>query len=564
MKKKLAKLCTLFLLLACMLSQGVQAAETRTLRVGLYYGSDCVVVGNLSNVTGTGYRLGYYDDDRQFISLGRTQEKNISVMITQNLYLTSGGVYVYESEGAIGAVGCYHVQLPWTYSDYDTAQADAAKLDGGFVAWIAGTYYVRCGSYTGLAAAQEAAAAIGIEGATVGETSAYGYNAVATGTTRILFQYDGARAGELYAFGVAPGLSGEEKTITKLKGYQYYGGFRFERIGGGESTVVNMVNINDYVKGVIPYEMSPSWPLEALKAQAVGARTYAIYHTNAGRHSKAHHFDICTSTDCQVYRGVSGANEVTNRAVDETAGQMIFYNGRVIEAVYSSSHGGGSEDAKNVWGHENAYLKGVIDPYEADAAASMNQSQLAYYQWTKVYTATALKERLHERGYQQCGDIVAFETKISPTGNVIEVKFTDANGKSYTFSRGDNIRFLLGVNSIHFTVTSSAGESGGAGYVIAGESRNVPELSNLYAISGDGKVSQLSQGSYVITASGVRALEPVTAEAATTSGETVYTLSGKGWGHNVGMSQWGAWAMAKRGYTYLDILNFYYTGITVE
>ena len=93
-------------------------------------------------------------------------------------------------------MGCYHVHLPWTHPDFESAQAAAATVQDGFVAWIEGAYYVRMGSYTSRNAAQEAVNALGVEGATVGETSGYGYSAVATGTTRILFQFDANVAGE--------------------------------------------------------------------------------------------------------------------------------------------------------------------------------------------------------------------------------------------------------------------------------------------------------------------------------------------------------------------------------
>lgn len=557
MRKKLAKLLIVALILTMLPVSAASAADDKPLRVGLYYNSTTVVVSNLENAEGTGYAFGYYDTDRNFVKLGETQEKKISVMKTQNLYLTSGGIYVYESAGAAGVVGCYHVQLPGSYGDFASAKAAADNATGGFVAWIAGTYYVRCGSYASRAAAQEAVNALGVEGASVGETSAYGYSAVTTGTTRILFQFDANQAGEAGAFGVQPGLEPGVKASTTFKGEKFYGGFRFERINGGDSTVVNIVNIDDYVKGVIPYEMSPSWPLEALKAQAVAARTYAVRKMRSSTHSKNYHFDICTQTDCQVYHGVGRANDTTNRAVDETAGQMAYYNGQLIDAVYSSSHGGASEDVKNVWGTDAPYLKGVIDPYEADVADIAGN-----YKWTKTYTPATLKARLHEKSIM-CGDIVNFTTKKSETGNVISFTVTDAAGKNYTVSRS-RVREYLAINSIRFDLIISGSTAGTAGYTIAERAGTVENLTTQYAISGDGAVSAIPEGAYAITGDGVAKLEPSPGASTATRGDVVYTLKGTGWGHSLGMSQWGAYAMAKRGMSYLDILHFYYTGITVE
>ncbi len=89
-------------------------------------------------------------------------------------------------------------------------------------------------------------------------------------------------------------------------------------------------------------------------------------------------------------------------------------------------------------------------------------------------------------------------------------------------------------------------------------------LTTQYAISGNGTVSAIPEGAYAITADGVAKLEPAPGASTATGGELVFTLKGTGWGHSLGMSQWGAYAMAKRGMSYLDILKFYYTGITVE
>lgn len=553
MRKKLAKLLAVALILTAIPVSVASAAATKILRVGLYYESSTVMVSNLENDQGTGYAFGYYDTDRSFVKLGETGEKKVSIMKTQNLYLTKGGLYVSESAGAVGVVGCFHVQLPGSYADFASAKAAADEVENGFVAWVDGTYYVRKGSYASRAATQEAVNAVGIEGATLGETSAYGYSAVVTGTTRILFQFDANKAGEAGAFGVQPGLEPDVKAVTSFKGQKYYGGFRFERINGGNSTVVNMVELDDYVKGVIPYEMSPSWPLEALKAQAVCARTYA-YVRNA---HTSNHFDICTSTDCQVYYGVGRANSVTDQAVDETAGLLARYNGKPIDAVYSSSHGGASEDVKNVWGTDAPYLKGVIDPYEADVADIAGN-----YKWTKTYTPETLKARLHEKGII-CGDIVNFTTTKSATGNVISCTVTDTAGKNYTFSRA-KVRSYLSVNSIHFDLIISGGTTGAPGYTIAERADTVSDLTSRYVISGDGTVSSVPDGAYAITGDGVTKLEPSPGAPTGTGESVVYTLKGTGWGHSLGMSQWGAYAMAKRGMNYLDILHFYYTDITVE
>ncbi len=560
MKKKLSILLVLALLFGVVPPLRAEAAGNQLKRIGLSYqtkSSDTTVASaSLNNKTGWGYSLGYYDDQRQFVSLGWTQESKVSVLITQNLYLTSSGGYSYTA-GSRGAVGCFHVQWPGQYADFSSAKAAADAVDGGFVAWVKGTYYVRSGSYTGRAAAQAAADAI--EGATMGETSGYGYSVVPAGSTQILFQFDADLAGETGALGVLPLAPEGEKAVTVYNGGQsYYGGFRFERINGGQSTVVNMVELEDYIKGVVPYEMSPSWPLEALKAQAVCARTYAGC---SPRHSDCH-FDLCPTVCCQAYKGTSGAGAASDQAVEETAGVMAYYKGKRIEALYYSSNGGASEDNKNVNGYEYGYLKGKIDPYEEYAAQFMSKSQLSYYRWTKTWTAADLRTKLNGLGYT-CAEIADITTQLSPTGNVIAITITDVNGKSNTFNAygRTTIRSLFNLNSIRFTVTASGGAQSG-GYAIAGAA-NAPSLTGLYAIAGDGSVSALPGESYVVTENGVQALAPAPGQVSA-GGEKTFTFNGTGWGHNVGMSQWGAYAMAKQGYTYQDILTFYYTDITIQ
>lgn len=133
--------------------------------------------------------------------------------------------------------------------------------------------------------------------------------------------------------------------------------------------MVNVVGLEDYVNGVICYEMGRDWPLEALKAQAMCARTYVLKNLN--KHN-SYGFDICTSANCQVYHGMGsnkadyGPSEVSMRAVAETAGLVIKYNGRLAETPYSSSFGGASEDANYVWGTntttEHPYLQGWRTP----------------------------------------------------------------------------------------------------------------------------------------------------------------------------------------------------------
>ena len=546
MKKRFVQVVMLTLALAVCLGSAAQAAsgtaiDQTLVRIGLSYGSATVVSGTLTNSTGSGFRLGYFDSSNAFVSLMETGETAISALKTHNLYLTSSGSYSTTDAGK-GAVGCYHIQLPGSYADGAAAAAAALAVSDGFPAWVGSTWYVRSGSYTSRAAAQTAADAVA--GATVGETSQYGISVTAAGTTRILFQIDDQGSGT--GLGVEP-ISTGGKTVTKYGSATYYGSFRFQRVGGGSLTVVNILPLGDYVKGVIPYEMSSSWPLEALKAQAVCARTYALCNLN--KH-KSYGFDLCSVTDCQVYKGTASATTRTDSAVDGTAGVTVQYNGSYATTFFFSSDGGGTESSENVWVTAYPYLKGVIDPYEADVA-----DKISNYNWTVTFTAQELTAKLQASG-RNCSTIVSAQvTKRTETGNVYTVTFVDDKGKEWSISK-EPARTIFGLRSLRYDITGSGGQGDDTLYVNGGSS-TIQGTDGAYAIDGSGNVTAITGDAYVITGDGV----DQTGQSAQES--TTFTFAGSGWGHSVGMSQWGAYAMANRGYTYDQILKFYFTGVTV-
>ena len=548
-------------------------------RVGLAYGSGALVNANLENNTGygSGYRMGYFDDDLDFVELARTDEDEtqITMVKTQNTWVN--GTSYSNSDNGGDVIGCYHVLVESGYRSYEQAAADAQEYRDGFVAWIDGDYQVRAGSYTSRQEAEDAAQSLG---GTVAGTSSYAVNVTRTGTAEILFQFDG---GDALALGVMPDVTGADTVRTWFKGYRYCGGFRYERIGGGDLTVVNIVDLETYIKGVVPYEMSNSWPLEALKVQAVCARSYAYINIHSGKHT-SYHFDVCNTTDCQAYYGAGTnsssyqANERTDQAVDETAGEYAWYDGQVIEAFYSSSHGGASESVYNVWGsslEQYPYLCGVEDPYEADMA-----SKNSYSSWTVSYTSSELAQRLQARGYNASSGIASLTLTYSDLGNVIQVRVTYGNGESNDL-KPTSIRSVFGVSSIRFTVngqsvSSGAGTSSSGGGLTANGSASLDSQGTYTVISGSGSLSQAGlDGLYAISGSG--SVTPAEDAASgggsgtdtpagtqvTVSGSS-YIFQGSGNGHQLGLSQYGARAMAERGFTYDEIIEFYYPGTYVR
>ena len=378
---------------------------------------------------------------------------------------------------------------------------------------------------------------------TMSPNGAGGIAVTVTGTGQVI--YSCSRS----TLGVMPLDSGGDP-ITWFKGNRYRGGFEYTLSGGGLQ-VVNVVNLEDYVKGVVPHEMNGSWPLEALKAQAVCARTFAC---SADKHA-AYGFDVCAAVDCQIYSGVGSSTALSDRAVEETAGQCLWYGGELAEAVYHSSNGGATEDVENVWGGTLPYLKGKVDPFEA-------QTTIPNYNYTVTYTAEELTWVLQNSGYDIGYVTDIYIAERSALGNVTKLVFTDSSGKTLTMTgQSCSTAFYsttLGKNvaSLRFTVS---GGSGG-GYFVNGTS-SLKTLEGAAVLSGSGTVSTLGKGTYkAVTSSGTVTLE--SADSASAGGD-VFVITGTGNGHNVGMSQYGAKAMAELGYGYQEILQFYFTDITI-
>lgn len=454
-------------------------------RVGLYYydgtssiRNSTLESANLENDVGSGYLFGYYDSNRVFHQVGYTAETAITMAMDKNVTISSGA-----------SLGCYHILLPGSYMSFEEA-ANAASQYGGFPAYYNGAYYALYGSYATSAEAQAALSWSGT-GGQVYTASQFCVTVCRTTDGAILFEFD---CGKDLNLAVSPQTS-YEPAVTWFKGYRYHGDFEYVRRSGDKLTVINIVDIEDYVKGVIPYEMSGSWPIEALKAQALCARTYAASHFNANSY---YGFDVTNDTYSQVYRGLTGATSTSDAAVEQTAGIYILYAGEPISAMYCSSNGGATEDSENITGNAVGYLRGKVDSFEA-AAASINANS----SWTDTLTRSQLAEKANTLGFS-IASADSIEITYSETGNVIGMKLTDSNGRSASFSGKACYEFCtstLGLKSISFEISEN--------------------------------------------------------------GDSV-TFIGSGWGHSLGMSQFGAYAMAKTyGFTYDQIVNFYYTDITL-
>jgi len=539
----------------------------KMLRIGLAYpgnSNGALVSANLLIADASavsGYRFGYYDENMTFFSLASTEEAALTMVKTTNIYRVGESYSDTKPSGEHELLGCYHLQRPFAFATYDEAKAMVDSTLNSFVSWVDGVYYVRSGSFATYDEAKAAADAEPAANWSISYTSVYGINVVKTGTCQILFQFDG---GEKTPLAVMPGYESNDGAITWFKGFKYQGGFRYERVGGENLVVVNVVDVDTYVKGVVPYESNKLWPLETLKAQTLCAKNYGLINLN--KHN-GYNFDLCNTTDCQVYYGLGSNKEsfqpstLSDQAVDETRAMYVWYKDKLAHTYFYSSNGGGSEDSSKVWGSNQAtypYLIGVTDPYEETVA-----DVIPNYAFSNTFTCAQLTTILQSKGYATNTQVVDFYvTEYSKSGNVLTMKFTYANGKSNTFGSSTSswLRNKLGCRSMHFTVAGAGEILTSECAVNSGLGENISDFNGLYALSGDGTMVLLEQSvPYIITGTG----EITSAGQSSTIPEGTFVVSGTGWGHNVGYSQWGGYAMAKLGYTCEEIIKFYFTGVEV-
>ncbi len=324
--------------------------------------------------------------------------------------------------------------------------------------------------------------------------------------------------------------------------------------GGSGLLPLNVVDVEHYLYGVIGREMGYGWPEEALKAQAVASRSYAL----ASRNPSAK-YDLRNDTASQVYGGYSeeqksGADGI-KQAVDATQGQVITYNGQVILAYFHANAGGHTEDIANVWDGQSIPLKGVASPGDAQVES--------IYNWEVAYSGTDLAQLAQKYGGKDIGSFQALKTEqtASGGGKTVSGRVTKAEivgSKGSVSATKDNIRSLLGgLKSTLFTVEQGDGSSSlwlknGDGNLF--ESAQAKDLK---IVGGDGQTTTLNGNEKdfaVISAAGVVTLDK--ADPVVAGGEVV--IRGKGYGHGVGMSQWGARAMAVNGDSYEEILRHYY------
>ncbi len=245
---------------------------------------------------------------------------------------------------------------------------------------------------------------------------------------------------------------------------------------GGSLTAINHVDLEDYLYSVVGAEAISTWPIEALKAQAVAARSYALYKRN--RESNGI-YDVDTTVGTQVYKGLDSEYTTTHEAVNSTLGQVMTYQNQVILAAFHSASGGHTENVEDVWTSPLPYLRAVVD-YD---------QQSPVFEWNQVFPVSKISSLVG-----RVGRIRAMQPeKMTPYGRVVTMKAIGDRGTAII--TGKKLRKALDLRSTLFRISTDG--------------------NNLY-------------------------------------------VRGRGFGHGLGLSQWGAYYLAKQGINYHQILTHYY------
>ena len=338
---------------------------------------------------------------------------------------------------------------------------------------------------------------------------------------------------------------------VNLGSRSYRGRIEIGRYGGASTvTAVNVVPLEEYLYGVVPCEMPAGWHMEALKAQAVCARSYAL--VKAGYHAETdikRGFRMSDTVQSQVYGGITYEHERSNAAVNATRGQTLCYENRTVAGYYFAASGGHTENIEDVWGISVPYLQGVPDIYEK------NPSQLP---WSVTLSRKELERILLSAG-ENVGTIKKVMQEITTSsGRVYSMRIIGSLAGAGL--RTEALRNVLEFASTKFKVISPdmipdrvtvQGISGA----------KETTIHDCYIMSGDGRIQSadgLTEQYIVLSA------DNLTNFPRYAPGEGEYLFAGMGHGHGVGMSQSGANGMAEQGFTYKEILEYYFTGISVR
>ena len=242
-------------------------------------------------------------------------------------------------------------------------------------------------------------------------------------------------------------LAAEQGGMLRVNGTLYRGTWKIAASREGRLVAYNLVNLEEYLYGVVPKEMPPGWPDEALKAQAVVSRTFARYQKEA---NAAREYDISATTASQVYGGVAAETDRTRRAVDATRGRILLYGGRPALTYFHANSGGMTEDARHVWRVAIPYLQSMPDEPSARAPGAA---------WAAFLTFPQIRDALHRNGIK-VGEIRGIApASFSPSGRVTKVRVEHSSGTAVL--SGNQFRTMTDPAAVRSTLFKAGPAAGG-------------------------------------------------------------------------------------------------------
>lgn len=392
----------------------------------------------------------------------------------------------------------------------------------------------------------------------------------------------------------------------KYNGRAYRGCFVFKNSSNGLK-VSNLVDLEQYLRGVIKAEMNPKWNTEAVKAQCILARTFAV--RAGGKHGED---DLCDGYHCQVYKGISGEERTADRAIEETSGLILRWKGSPASVYYHSDSGGMVTSSGNVWGGDIPYLKPKAEPFAYSGPNSL---------WETVVPMSFINSRLTANGINIGAVSSITPLKRDESGRILRIEIKGTGGSKVI--SGYTFRTLVGAGKVKSTLFEFGSRSPYINeergslpvYTMSNKSitkspaATLPEKIDLSEMPEDKeeKLIWLTKKRVFTTlelmeilskpndydlfiekgiarAEGRLPMPEQRSEAtdedivgttvipdiryspnlsmASANGQSV-TIFGRGSGHGVGMSQWGAKTMAERGWNFRQILEYYFPGTTI-
>ena len=354
----------------------------------------------------------------------------------------------------------------------------------------------------------------------------------------------------LISDGIRPLLLFEQTSIKVLDddfiklGDRHYRGSLELTVSSEGINIVNILDLEEYLYSVLPSEMPSSFPLEALKAQAVAARTRILKRLSSDK--------SYVSTDTvldQVYLGAGVETEITTEAVIATKDSVIYYDNQPIYSVFFSSSGGHTEDSEEVWINDEPYLRGI-----EDYAENEHKSWTYSIPFKQIETALSIINI-------NIGSISSASIIKNDNNRVSSLTFVGELGE-YSLSK-ENIREFFAytdagvLDSRYFDIDTNNNTEHEV-YIMSKDRQALPVKRSISAITTDKQISTVNiSGLNILSNIGITNIDN------TVHDNLALNITGKGYGHGVGLSQYGAKGMAQAGFDYKSILKHYYTGVNI-